>query len=134
MELKAEEGREGKSFLLIYRREMNAEKLEDWELEMWDEKLCSDLSQSNDVCSNAKRALIGAGARALFYPTLLYNVVRNKIQPEFHWWDRVDEVNLCKFFFSILELSGFVPFFFPVSVVILRMDEADLQRKMKLTA
>ncbi|XVE57599.1 hypothetical protein DITRI_Ditri04bG0103200 [Diplodiscus trichospermus] len=40
---------------------------------------------------NAKRVLIGAGARALFYPTLLYNVVRNKIQPEFRWWDRVDE-------------------------------------------
>ncbi|XVF13436.1 hypothetical protein REPUB_Repub08aG0207600 [Reevesia pubescens] len=39
----------------------------------------------------AKRVLIGAGARALFYPTLLYNVVRNKIQPEFRWWDRVDE-------------------------------------------
>ncbi|XVE65137.1 hypothetical protein DITRI_Ditri07aG0157100 [Diplodiscus trichospermus] len=40
---------------------------------------------------NAKRVLIGAGARALFYPTLLYNVVRNKIEPEFRWWDRVDE-------------------------------------------
>ncbi|RVW84503.1 putative dual specificity protein phosphatase DSP8 [Vitis vinifera] len=73
------------------RREMNAEKLEDWELEMWDEELCCDLSQSSGVGANAKRALVGAGARALFYPTLLYNVVRNKIQPEFHWWDRVDE-------------------------------------------
>ena len=41
---------------------------------------------------DAKRVLIGAGARALFYPTLLYNVVRNKIQSEFRWWDRVDEV------------------------------------------
>ncbi|XP_022758372.1 putative dual specificity protein phosphatase DSP8 isoform X2 [Durio zibethinus] len=40
---------------------------------------------------DSKRALIGAGARALFYPTLLYNVVRNKIQPDFRWWDRVDE-------------------------------------------
>ncbi|XWS38622.1 hypothetical protein CRYUN_Cryun19dG0146400 [Craigia yunnanensis] len=40
---------------------------------------------------DAKRVLIGAGARALFYPTLLYNVVRNKIQHEFRWWDRVDE-------------------------------------------
>ncbi|OMO52548.1 hypothetical protein COLO4_37103 [Corchorus olitorius] len=40
---------------------------------------------------NAKRVLIGAGARALFYPTLLYNVVRNKVQSEFRWWDRVDE-------------------------------------------
>ncbi|XP_074382346.1 phosphatidylglycerophosphate phosphatase PTPMT2-like [Apium graveolens] len=38
-----------------------------------------------------KRVLVGAGARALFYPTLLYNLVRNKIQSEFRWWDRVDE-------------------------------------------
>ena len=42
--------------------------------------------------SDVKRVLIGAGARALFYPTLLYNVVRNKIQEEFRWWDWVDEV------------------------------------------
>ncbi|KAL6965087.1 Phosphoric monoester hydrolase [Sarracenia purpurea var. burkii] len=41
--------------------------------------------------SDAKRVLVGAGARVLFYPTLLYNVVRNKIQSEFRWWDRVDE-------------------------------------------
>ncbi|KAM7491184.1 hypothetical protein LguiA_034105 [Lonicera macranthoides] len=40
---------------------------------------------------DAKRVLVGAGARALFYPTLLYNVVRNKIQAEFRWWDRIDE-------------------------------------------
>ncbi|KAI4311645.1 hypothetical protein MLD38_036524 [Melastoma candidum] len=38
-----------------------------------------------------KRLLIGAGARFLFYPTLLYNVVRNRVQPEFRWWDRVDQ-------------------------------------------
>ncbi|KAK2980266.1 hypothetical protein RJ640_016944 [Escallonia rubra] len=43
------------------------------------------------VVLDAKRVLVGAGARALFYPTLLYNVVRNKIQAEFHWWDRVDQ-------------------------------------------
>ncbi|XP_019081339.1 phosphatidylglycerophosphate phosphatase PTPMT2 isoform X3 [Vitis vinifera] len=84
---------------------MNAEKLEDWELEMWDEELCCDLSQSSGVGANAKRALVGAGARALFYPTLLYNVVRNKIQPEFHWWDRVDEESNVKFI-----LLGAVPF------------------------
>lgn len=41
---------------------------------------------------DAKRVIVGAGARAFFYPTLLYNVVRNKIQSEFRWWDRVDEV------------------------------------------
>ncbi|MED6134743.1 Phosphatidylglycerophosphatase and protein-tyrosine phosphatase 1 [Stylosanthes scabra] len=40
---------------------------------------------------DAKKVLVGAGARALFYPTLLYNVVRNKIQSEFRWWDKVDE-------------------------------------------
>lgn len=40
----------------------------------------------------AKRALVGAGARILFYPTLLYNVIRNKIQAEFRWWDEVDQV------------------------------------------
>ncbi|XAR70491.1 Phosphoprotein phosphatase [Bertholletia excelsa] len=43
------------------------------------------------VMSDVKRVFVGAGARALFYPTLLYNVVRNKIQPEFRWWDWVDE-------------------------------------------
>ncbi|KAK4262575.1 hypothetical protein QN277_028120 [Acacia crassicarpa] len=56
------------------------------------------------VMSDAKRALVGAGARALFYPTLLYNVVRNKMQAEFRWWDKVDE--------SIL--LGAVPF--PIDV------------------
>ncbi|KAI4327158.1 hypothetical protein L6164_019653 [Bauhinia variegata] len=54
--------------------------------------------------SDAKRVLVGAGARALFYPTLLYNVVRNKIQAEFRWWDKVDE----------FILLGAVPF--PVDV------------------
>lgn len=43
------------------------------------------------VAADVKRVLIGAGARALFYPTLLYNVVRNKAQAEFRWWDKVDE-------------------------------------------
>lgn len=42
----------------------------------------------------AKRALVGAGARVLFYPTLLYNVVRNRFEAEFRWWDRVDQVLL----------------------------------------
>lgn len=49
--------------------------------------------RNNDVVAilDAKRALVGAGARALFYPTLLYNVLRNKFQSDFRWWDRVDE-------------------------------------------
>lgn len=41
---------------------------------------------------DAKRAFVGAGARILFYPTLLYNVFRNKIQAEFRWWDQIDQV------------------------------------------
>jgi atypical dual specificity phosphatase len=41
----------------------------------------------------AKEAAVGAAARALFYPTLLYNVVRSKVQAEFRWWDEVDQVN-----------------------------------------
>jgi len=40
----------------------------------------------------AKRALVGAGARVLFYPTLLYNVLRNRFEADFRWWDRVDQV------------------------------------------
>ncbi|KDP28828.1 hypothetical protein JCGZ_14599 [Jatropha curcas] len=51
----------------------------------------ADGSCSSGAILDAKRVLVGAGARALFYPTLLYNVLRNKIQSEFRWWDRVDE-------------------------------------------
>jgi hypothetical protein len=40
----------------------------------------------------AKEAVVGAAARVLFYPTLLYNVVRSKVQAEFRWWDEVDPV------------------------------------------
>lgn len=43
------------------------------------------------LLSGSKRVLVGAGARVLFYPTLLYNVVRNKFQAEFRWWDQIDE-------------------------------------------
>lgn len=57
-----------------------------------EEKFCDDTCEGPLAVSDTKRALVGAGARALFYPTLLYNVVRNKIQTEFRWWDRVDEV------------------------------------------
>ncbi|KAK4774965.1 hypothetical protein SAY86_009900 [Trapa natans] len=41
--------------------------------------------------TEAKRVLVGAGARILFYPTLVYNVLRNKTQAEFRWWDEVDQ-------------------------------------------
>ncbi|XP_038683815.1 phosphatidylglycerophosphate phosphatase PTPMT1-like [Tripterygium wilfordii] len=69
-----------------------------------EDQICGD----GGVVSDAKRALVLAGARALFYPTLLYNVVRNKIQTEFHWWDRVDE----------FILLGAVPF--PTDVPLLK--------------
>lgn len=39
----------------------------------------------------AKRALIGAGGRILFYPTLMYNLLRFKLQSQFRWWDQIDE-------------------------------------------
>lgn len=64
----------------------------------------NDVAEGAIVVFHAKRALVGAGARALFYPTLLYNVVRNKIQSEFRWWDRVDELYI-KFTTGCLNIS-----------------------------
>lgn len=54
----------------------------------------SDGAQGRQIVrvDDAKRALVGAGARILFYPTLLYNVLRNKMETEFRWWDEVDQV------------------------------------------
>ncbi|XP_010538406.1 PREDICTED: putative dual specificity protein phosphatase DSP8 [Tarenaya hassleriana] len=49
------------------------------------------LSRESVVVLSTKRVLVGVGARALFYPTLVYNVVRNKLEAEFRWWDRVAE-------------------------------------------
>ncbi|KAK8474751.1 hypothetical protein V6N11_008836 [Hibiscus sabdariffa] len=67
---------------------MHIEELKEGDQQDQDQsQLCGD----SLVVWDAKRVLVGAGARALFYPTLLYNVVRNKIQSEFRWWDRVDE-------------------------------------------
>ena len=56
---------------------------------------------------DAKMALVGAGARILFYPTLLYNVFRNKIQAEFRWWDEVDQVLFSLIFVLILMIFVF---------------------------
>ena len=50
------------------------------------------VSSGDVVVLTTKMALVGVGARALFYPTLIYNVVRNKVEAEFHWWDRVAQV------------------------------------------
>ncbi|XP_075474827.1 phosphatidylglycerophosphate phosphatase PTPMT2-like [Primulina tabacum] len=58
------------------------------------ERICSGNDKGRrliPVGVDAKRALVGAGARILFYPTLLYNVFRNKIQAEFRWWDQLDQ-------------------------------------------
>lgn len=43
------------------------------------------------VVVDSKRVAVGIGARMLFYPTLVYNVVRNRFEEHFHWWDQVDE-------------------------------------------
>lgn len=77
---------------------MKIEELEDVESER-DDGVHGKMIASYDT----KRVLVGAGARILFYPTLLYNVFRNKIQAEFRWWDEIDQVCLF-FFFSLLPL------------------------------
>ncbi|CAH9079946.1 unnamed protein product [Cuscuta epithymum] len=53
------------------------------------EIVCRD--EGSILAADSRRALIGVAARALFYPTLLYNLVRNRIQTEFRWWDWIDE-------------------------------------------
>ncbi|KAF7828454.1 putative dual specificity protein phosphatase DSP8 [Senna tora] len=91
---------------------MHIEELKGGEVEGGEEE------KESFVVSDVKKALVGAGARALFYPTLLYNVVRNKIQTEFRWWDKVDEkvsfsLILMHLIFQFI-LLGAVPF--PIDV------------------
>uniref|UniRef100_A0A0A9GC09 Uncharacterized protein n=1 Tax=Arundo donax TaxID=35708 RepID=A0A0A9GC09_ARUDO len=57
-----------------------------------EEVLEEDRGVGEVVRLKAKRALVGAGARVLFYPTLLYNVLRNRFEADFRWWDIVDQV------------------------------------------
>ncbi|GAB4844295.1 hypothetical protein Ancab_037658 [Ancistrocladus abbreviatus] len=64
---------------------------EDGVVKSGEDQLSVEVFRGGILISDAKRVLVGAGARALFYPTLFYNVVRNKIQSEFRWWDRVDQ-------------------------------------------
>ncbi|CAJ1937083.1 unnamed protein product [Sphenostylis stenocarpa] len=66
---------------------MKIEELDDSECSRDELENCERQIVSVEV----KRALVGAGARILFYPTLLYNVLRNKIEAEFRWWDQIDE-------------------------------------------
>ena len=69
---------------------MRIEELEDDDLDIGER---ASLNYKRRMRIDGKKmAIVGVGARFLFYPTLLYNVVRNKVQPEFHWWDKVDEV------------------------------------------
>ncbi|PIN20684.1 Dual specificity phosphatase [Handroanthus impetiginosus] len=70
---------------------MYIEELKEGDSESVEQQVFDDSCKGALVVWDPKRVLVGAGARALFYPTLLYNVVRNKIQSEFRWWDRVDE-------------------------------------------
>lgn len=67
---------------------MYIEELKDAELGIGEE----EVSNGKLGMIDAKRVVIGVGARVLFYPTLLYNVIRNKMEAEFHWWDEVDQV------------------------------------------
>ncbi|CAM8978903.1 unnamed protein product [Rhodiola kirilowii] len=57
------------------------------------EGVCGDdVVVDNGVdASDARKVLIGAGGRLLFYPTLFYNLIRNTIEAEFRWWDQVDK-------------------------------------------
>lgn len=75
---------------------MRIEELDDSTESIVDNKCSDDTHGDRDrglvaVRVDAKRVLVGAGARILFYPTLLYNVFRNKIQAEFRWWDQIDQ-------------------------------------------
>ncbi|KAK1437575.1 hypothetical protein QVD17_03369 [Tagetes erecta] len=71
---------------------MKIEDLDDSSSDVNNDKRIVDYGFSRHVVTvDAKRVLVGAGARILFYPTLLYNVCRNKIQAEFRWWDEIDQ-------------------------------------------
>lgn len=81
---------------------MKIEELDDVEIDQNDSVYGKQI-----VRVNAKRALVGAGARILFYPTLLYNVLRNKMEAEFRWWDEVDQVLIFVPFLCFNELCTF---------------------------
>ncbi|VAH12441.1 unnamed protein product [Triticum turgidum subsp. durum] len=40
-----------------------------------------------------ERAFVEVFARALFYPTVMLNYGHSLIEPEFHWWDRIDKLS-----------------------------------------
>jgi hypothetical protein len=51
------------------------------------------------VAVDAMRTAVSVSARMLFYPTLVYNVVRNRFEAHFHGWDQVHEVRQFSSFF-----------------------------------
>ncbi|KAG6532953.1 hypothetical protein ZIOFF_006813 [Zingiber officinale] len=73
---------------LVSEDDMKITELEDGA----SEEYCDSGSQEI-VPLKAKRALVGAGARVLFYPTLMYNVLRNMMQAEFRWWDEIEQTH-----------------------------------------
>ncbi|KAL6005095.1 Phosphatidylglycerophosphatase and protein-tyrosine phosphatase 1 [Asimina triloba] len=70
---------------------MYIEELTESESGIGEEESSADVRITEVAFLNAKKALIVVGGRILFYPTLLYNVLRNKIESEFRWWDLIDE-------------------------------------------
>lgn len=53
---------------------------------------CASPPQEVDVAVPSQvKVLVGAGARLFFYPTLFYNLVRNKFEAEFRWWDEIEQ-------------------------------------------
>lgn len=74
-------------WVLLFPLDMKIEELEEGDTTVGGGEAC----ERQMVGVEAKRALVGAGARILFYPTLFYNVFRNKIQAEFRWWDEIDQ-------------------------------------------
>lgn len=108
------------SFLFRLVFAMKIEELDDLENVRDD-----GFSGSQIVRVDAKRALVGAGARILFYPTLLYNVLRNKIEAEFRWWDEVDQVFLVNLF--VLVFNQMIP----ILMIGLRFYRVWLLRKLK---
>ncbi|CAN8285085.1 unnamed protein product [Cochlearia groenlandica] len=76
----------------MYIEEINAkEEKEERFDKVFDEDKSVSMSRRGNKEIVLKKVLVGVGARALFYPTLVYNVVRNKLEPEFRWWDKVAE-------------------------------------------
>uniref|UniRef100_A0A0D3F4G6 Uncharacterized protein n=1 Tax=Oryza barthii TaxID=65489 RepID=A0A0D3F4G6_9ORYZ len=51
---------------------------------------CFTLMAEQRLWRMGVHAAVGVGARMLFYPTVVYNVVKSCFEPHFYWWDQVD--------------------------------------------